>query len=314
MESAERMRKPSRRSSVAGPPLAAAAAFFLDRAKAYAGLLMIGHSLFSLPFALSALLYATGGRPGWRLLVLVVLAFLGARNAANALNRVIDARIDAENPRTAGRHIPAGRVSEAEALAIAGACFLLLCAAAFLIDPKLLLLVPIPAALMIAYSYLKRFTPLCHLVLGVTSGAAAAGGWIAARGRLDLYGILLAAANGSWVMGFDMVYQRIDAEWDRAHGLHSVPADLGVQEAGVLAIASHLWALLFLAAFGFAFGSSLLYWIGLALLAALMGVEHLVAAKPSRERTIFSSYAMNQIIGPAFLAVACADVYLGRLL
>jgi 4-hydroxybenzoate polyprenyltransferase len=284
----------------------------IGRLKAYAGMLMIGHSLFSLPFALAALLYATGGRPGWRLLALVALAFLGARNAANALNRVIDRKIDAENPRTAGRHIPSGRVSAKEALVVAGAFFLLLCVSAALISPLCFFLIPIPAALMLLYSYLKRWTPLCHLALGITSAAAAAGGWIAARGRLDAYGILLAAANGAWVMGFDVVYQCLDSDWDRAHGLHSLPADLGAQESKVIAISLHVWTIVFLAAFGSLISASPVYWIGLGIIAILIAAEHAIAAAPSARRTLISAYRMNQAIGPAFLALACADIYLGR--
>jgi 4-hydroxybenzoate polyprenyltransferase len=142
----------------------------------------------------------------------------------------------------------------------------------------------------------------------------AAGGWIAARGRLDVYGVLLAAANGAWVMGFDIVYQCLDSDWDRAHGLHSLPADLGVQEAKILAVSSHLWTLIFLAAFGLLFSVSAVYWSGIGLLAALLAAEHALAATPSARRTLISAYGMNQAFGPAFLAVACADIYLGRLI
>jgi 4-hydroxybenzoate polyprenyltransferase len=291
-----------------------AAALVSAKMRDYAGLLMIGHSLFSLPFALAALLYASGGRPGWRLLIFTGLAFLGARNAANALNRVVDRRLDAENPRTAGRHIPSGRVSALEALALAGAFFLLLCAAAWLISPLCFMLIPIPAALMLLYSYTKRFTWLSHLVLGITSAAAAAGGWIAYAGHLGLRGFLLVAANGAWVTGFDIIYQGLDAEWDRAHNLHSVPADFGPLAAQALALLCHAGALGFLAAFGLAIRVSILYWIGLAVIAQLMALQHILLqgrGKPSRARILFSSYSLNQILGPLFLVVSCADIYLG---
>jgi 4-hydroxybenzoate polyprenyltransferase len=289
-------------------------------------MLMIGHSLFSLPFALAALLYASGGRPGWRLTILTALAFFGARNAANALNRVVDRKIDAANPRTAARHIPSGAVSPAEGLAVAAAFAALLAVSAWLISPLCFYLIPIPAALIVLYSFTKRFTWLCHLVLGVASAAAAAGGWIAATGGLSLKGILLAAANGSWVTGFDLVYQTLDAEWDRKNRLHSVAADFGVPAAKAMAALCHVGMLGFMACFGLLARGSAYYWTGFGLLALLLVLEHFLArgqrdspisasASPvhdRRKRILLSSYSLNQVFGPLVLLVSCADLYLGR--
>lgn len=285
------------------------------RLRLWGGLLMFGHSVFSLPFALAAMLYASGGRPGWRTFLLVTAAFLGARNAANALNRFLDRKLDAENPRTAGRHIPAGSVRPAEALLLAGFFGLMLLVSAWFLPPLCLRLLPVAAALMLLYSFTKRFTWLCHLVLGVTSAAASVGGWIAVTGEIRWPCLVLAAANGAWVVGFDLIYQCLDAEHDRKAGLHSVPADLGVGTAMAFSALCHAGAVGFLAAFGMFVARGAAYWAGLAVLSALLFLEQAAARRdgPAGERPrriLFSAYTMNQVVGPAFLAVSLLDLYL----
>ena len=285
------------------------------RLRLYGGLLMFGHSVFSLPFALAAMLYASGGRPGWRTFLLVTAAFLGARNAANALNRFIDRRIDAENPRTSGRHIPAGAVWPFEALLLAGFFGLMLLVSAWFLPPLCLRLLPVAAALMLLYSFTKRFTWLCHLVLGVTSAAASVGGWIAVTGTIQWPCLVLAAANAAWVTGFDLIYQCLDAEHDRKAGLHSVPADFGTGTALVLSALCHAAALGFLAVFGALVAQGAAFWIGLAVLLALLALEQAAARRSGPEETrprriLFSAYTVNQVIGPAFLAFSLIDLYL----
>ncbi len=288
------------------------------RLKLYANLVMLGHSVFSLPFAIAALLLASGGRPGWKTLGLTVLAFLGARNAANALNRLIDRKLDAENPRTAGRHLPSGQIGVKETIALT-AFFGLLFIVPVLFLPRLCLyLLPLAAALLFFYSFTKRFTWLCHLVLGLCSAAASVGGWIAFAGRIEFPCLVLAAANASWVCGFDIIYQSLDAEWDRGHGLHSIPADFGLKPAMALAALCHAATLSFLAFYALYFKRSVFFLAGSALLAALFALEHLAANgavgnKPPQGRILFSAYTMNQIIGPAFLAAVALDVYLGGM-
>lgn len=287
----------------------------LHRLRLYGGLLMFGHSVFSLPFALAAMLYASGGRPGWRTAVLVTLAFLGARNAANALNRFLDRKLDAENPRTAGRHIPAGSVRPWEALALTGFFALMLLAAAWLLPPLCLRLLPVAAVLLLLYSFTKRFTWLCHLVLGVASAAASVGGWIAVTGEVQWPCLVLAAANGAWVIGFDLIYQCLDAEHDRRAGLHSVPADFGVPAAMALSALCHAGTAAFLAAFGALAARGAAYWIGLAAVSGLLALEQAAARRPGTaeerpRRILFSAYTMNQIVGPAFLAFCLLDLWL----
>jgi 4-hydroxybenzoate polyprenyltransferase len=287
----------------------------LRRLRLYGGLLMFGHSVFSLPFALAAMLYASGGRPGWRTFLLVTLAFLGARNAANALNRFIDRKIDAENPRTSGRQIPAGAVRPFEALLLAGFFGLMLLVSAWFLPPLCIRLLPVAAILMLLYSFTKRFTWLCHLVLGVTSAAASVGGWIAVTGEIQWPCLALAASNAAWVTGFDLIYQCLDTEHDRKAGLHSVSADFGVGAAMALSALCHAAAVGFLAVFGALAARGAAFWIGLAFLAVLLTLEQAAArrkgpAEARPRRILFSAYTMNQIVGPAFLAVSLADLYL----
>jgi 4-hydroxybenzoate polyprenyltransferase len=288
------------------------------RLRLYADLVMLGHSVFSLPFAVAALLLASGGHPGWKVLGLTVCAFLGARNAANALNRLIDRKLDAENPRTAGRHLPSGQIGVKETIALT-AFFGLLFIVPVLFLPRLCLyLLPVAAALLFFYSFTKRFTWLCHLVLGVCSAAASVGGWIAFTGRIEFPCLVLAAANASWVCGFDIIYQTMDAEWDRGHGLHSIPADFGLKPAMVMAALCHAATLAFLTFYALYFKRGPFFLAGLALLAALFVLEHLAAngavrPRPPQGRILFSAYTMNQIISPVFLAAVALDVYFGGI-
>ncbi len=298
----------------------------LSRLRRYGEFLMFGHSVFSLPFALAAMLLASGGRPGWKTAILVCAAFLGARNAANALNRLIDSKLDAANPRTAGRHLPSGQISRLEALALTaffGALFL----GAVLFLPRICLyLSPIALFLIFAYSYTKRFTWLCHLVLGIASAAASVGGWLAVTGSFDWPVLLLASANAAWVCGFDIIYQGLDAAWDREHKLHSIPADFGPLAAETLSALCHAGSVLFFILFGAALGRGPSYFIGIAGISLLLGLEQMAAkpkperpksgmpkdeipqGNPNQGRILFSAYTMNQIIGPAFLIVVVLDM------
>jgi 4-hydroxybenzoate polyprenyltransferase len=198
-----------------------------SRIREYAGLVLLPHSLFSLSFGLVAGIRASRRCFSAKDASLALLAFLCARTAANAFNRYADARIDALNPRTRGRHIPAGRVTSAEALAISAASFAAFVAASWLIEPSLALLALPAALLFFLYSYAKRFTALCHLMLGTASACAPLGAAFALCRSVDLETLLIACANGAWIAGFDVLYALRDIEFDRAHSLHSLPALLG---------------------------------------------------------------------------------------
>ena len=199
--------------------------------RAYLSLVKIEHSLFALPYAYVGMLLAADGWPGWRAFLLVTLAMVGARTAAMAVNRVVDARIDALNPRTASREIPSGRLTRWDGVAVAAL------AVAALVDPRAALkrltlaLLPVALLFLVVYPYTKRFTWACHLWLGVTIGAAAAGGHVAVTGAFSWVAVLLWLAVAAWVAGFDVIYALLDLGFDREHGVNSVPARFGVDGA-----------------------------------------------------------------------------------
>ncbi len=201
------------------------------------------HTLFALPFAYAGMTVAADGWPGFTTFAWITLAMAGARTAAMAVNRVVDAAIDARNPRTADREIPAGRLSRRDGVILALIGFAALAVAGWALNPLTAALLPVAFAFLTIYPWTKRFTWACHLWLGVTIGAAAAGGAIAVTGRFDLATVLLWIAVGSWIAGFDVIYALLDLEFDRAHGIHSIPARFGEQRAVRISGAAHLVAL-----------------------------------------------------------------------
>lgn len=232
------------------------------RLRAYLDLVRFEHTLFALPFAYTGMLLAAGGWPGWHDFWWITVAMVGARTAAMALNRLIDASIDARNPRTARRELPAGILSRRDALLLALLGFLLLALAGWSLNELTRNLLPVATLALVFYSYTKRFTWLCHVWLGVTIGAAAAGGWIAVTGSFAVPAIILWLAVAFWIAGFDIVYALLDVEFDRAHGVHSIPARFGEQVA--LSVSSTMHALA---------------WLSLALLLPLtnLGLPYAVA-------------------------------------
>jgi 4-hydroxybenzoate polyprenyltransferase len=201
------------------------------------------HTLFALPFAYAGMTVAADGWPGVATFAWITVAMAGARTAAMAVNRVVDAAIDARNPRTADREIPAGRLSRRDGVILALVGFAALAVAGWALNPLTAALLPVAVAFLALYPWTKRFTWACHLWLGVTIGAAAAGGAIAVTGRFDLAAVLLWIAVGSWIAGFDVIYALLDLDFDRAHGIHSIPARFGPERAVHIAGAAHLIAL-----------------------------------------------------------------------
>jgi 4-hydroxybenzoate polyprenyltransferase len=200
----------------------------VEKTTVFLEMIKFSHTVFALPFALTGALLAAGGIPGWRQLFWIVMAMVGARTAAMGLNRLIDAGIDAKNPRTAGRAIPAGLLGKGTTLLFVVLSVLLLLYAAAKLNPLCLKLAPVALFFLILYSYCKRFTALAHLVLGLCLAAAPVGAWIAIRGTVDLPAILLGLAVLFWVAGFDILYALQDLDFDRSAGLHSIPVKLGV--------------------------------------------------------------------------------------
>ncbi len=268
---------------------------------------MFSHTVFSLPFALVGAFAAAGGFPGREKLFWIIIAFLGGRNSANAINRIVDRKIDAENPRTADRHLPSGEISVPETVVLSVFFFSLLVIAAFRLNMTCVFLLPVAGFLFLAYSYTKRFTWLCHLVLGVTCAAASVGGWVAVTGSISWRVLLLAAANALWVMGFDIIYSTADAEHDRAAGLYSIPAVFGTPLALFGAAAVHMAALFFLLLFGTAAGMGWIYFAGTAAVGLLFLYQHRIVRPGWLEKVFFASYTINQIVGIVFLVFTLAD-------
>jgi 4-hydroxybenzoate polyprenyltransferase len=280
----------------------------------YAEMVMFSHTLFSLPFALASMLIAAGGFPGWHKTVWIILAFTGGRNAANALNRVIDRDIDARNPRTAGRHLPSGKLRRRDALLIAAAGTILLTVSAFMLNPLCVMLLPLAVAAFVIYSYTKRFTWLCHVFLGAACAAASFGAWIAVTERIEFAAFVIAAANAAWVAGFDVIYAIQDIEFDRAEGLYSIPARFGERLSRLAAAGMHGASIVFLLTTAYMNELGKWFYIGIGIIAALFVAEHLliIPERVSRNNKVinFAAYNMNQVIGVTLISFTIFDYFL----
>lgn len=289
----------------------------LAGARNLASLVRLSHTVFALPFALLALLVATGGSPTPRLLLLVTLAVVAARTAAMAYNRFADRALDAANPRTAGREIPRGALKPGSALlltALAGAAFVALC---LRLGPWCSAgSVPVLAWLL-AYSHTKRLTVLCHLWLGVALGLAPVAAWVAAGdsgGGVDPAGLwrplLLGLGVTAWVAGFDVLYACQDEAFDRAHGLRSIPAALGARRALQVARLLHAAAVLLFLAFGLALGLAAFCAAGTAGAAALLLWQHRALAPARLDRIGPGLFAANGALSLWMLATGGIDLWI----
>jgi 4-hydroxybenzoate polyprenyltransferase len=268
-------------------------------------MIKIEHTVFALPFALSGLVLACPTLPSLPTVVWTILAFAGARAAAMTLNRLIDANIDALNPRTSDRAVAAGRIGRGQAAIFAVASFALMLLAASKLPALCLWLSPIAILWLSFYSYTKRFTWLCHLVLGVALGGAALGGWVAASGQLS--GIapwLLALAVSTWVAGFDLIYACQDVDFDRHQKLHSLPSRFGIATALNLSSLLHILTVSLLVALGVAMQLGVIYWAGIILVAAMLSWEHSLVKPTDLCRVNAAFFNINGFVSiAAFLAI-----------
>jgi 4-hydroxybenzoate polyprenyltransferase len=276
----------------------------------FASLVKLEHTVFALPFAYVGMLLALGDAPAAGDWLWVTVAMVGARTLAMGLNRLIDAEVDARNPRTATRELPAGALSRAQ---VAGLCALALgvfLVAVFQLDPIVRWLWPVPVALFVVYPYLKRITWLCHFWLGASLGLAPVGAWAAVTGELPWQAWALGGAVALWVAGFDLFYSLFDLEHDRREGLQSWAVRFG--ERGVFRGARlfHLGtaALLVLAGTGLEVG--LAYWLGVGAVAGLLAYEHLLVRPGDLRRLDAAFFTVNGVISIVFLAFVLADVLL----
>lgn len=273
----------------------------------FAKLVKIEHTVFALPFAYVGGFLAVDGSPSAHDLVWITLAMVGARSLAMAINRLIDAGIDARNPRTAGREIPSGALSVAQVVAFCAASLALFLVAVYQLDPLVHWLWPIPVVAFVVYPYLKRFTWLCHLWLGVVDGLAPVGAWAAITGHMPWQAWALGAAVALWIAGFDLFYALFDLEVDRAQGLHSWATRFGVVGCFRGARAFHLLTVAALAAAGLGLDVGVLYWVGVGVVAALLGYEHALVRPGDLRRLDMAFFTMNGVISVAFFAFVLAD-------
>lgn len=274
----------------------------------YGTLVMFSHTIFSLSFAVISMLLAGKGTLDFWTIFWILVAFMGARTGANAINRVIDAEIDAKNPRTATRQLPQGLMDKTEILIFVSICFAIMIFAAWKLNTLCLLLSPIALFLLIIYSYTKRFTWACHIVLGITSAAAPVGAWLAVTGKISIVPIIMGAANTLWVAGFDIIYGAQDYEFDTNNGIHSIPARFGIKNALIIARVFHLGALGLLYGMGIIVPQlSWIYYMGLLIITALFIIQHGLVSSDNLKNVKIASYNVNQVISIVFLLTGIVD-------
>ncbi|WP_261664299.1 menaquinone biosynthesis prenyltransferase MqnP [Deinococcus sp. Marseille-Q6407] len=271
------------------------------------------HTVFALPFAYAGMLLASywqngTGWPGWHTLIWVTVAMAAARTAAMGANRVIDRFIDARNPRTQGREIPAGKVSPGAAWALVAVSLAVLIFAAWQLNPLCMALLPLAVVFLIGYSYTKRFTWLCHVWLGITDGAAAAGGWIAVTGAFALPAWLLWAVVIFWMIGLDTIYATMDYDFDRRSGIKSIPARFGIPKALQIAKWSHLLTFLLLLAVGWSVHASGWYYLAAMIMGGILFYEHAIVRPDDLTRANVAFFDANMWLAITMLVGVVADV------
>jgi 4-hydroxybenzoate polyprenyltransferase len=270
------------------------------------------HSIFALPFALCGAMLAAGGFPSVHQLLWIVVAMVAARSAAMAFNRWADAAIDAANPRTSTRALPAGHLSPAFVVTFVIVSCLVFVLAASQLNRLALLLSPVALAVLLLYSYTKRVTRWSHVVLGFALGIAPSAAWIAVRGSLDLRILLLTAAVTFWVAGFDVLYACQDYEFDQQAGLHSIPRYLGIRGALWIARGFHVVMVGFLIALLIAFGMGKLAAVGVGVVILLLLYEHSLVKANDLSKLNAAFFTMNGVISVLFFVFLAADLLIRR--
>jgi len=277
----------------------------------FASLVKIEHTVFALPFAYVGAFFAADGWPGLSNLVWVTVAMAGARTLAMSLNRLLDADLDARNPRTAARELPSGALRPAQVVVLSALALAVFLLAVFQLDPIVRWLWPIPVVMFFVYPYLKRVTWLCHLWLGACLGLAPVGAWLAISGSAPWEAWAIGGAVLLWVAGFDLFYSLFDLEHDRRAGLHSWATRFG--ERGVFrgARAFHALAVVLLAVAGWGLGVGVFYWLGIVATAALLAYEHLIVRPGDLRRLDAAFFTVNGVISVVFFVFVALDTVVG---
>jgi 4-hydroxybenzoate polyprenyltransferase len=267
------------------------------------------HTVFALPFALaSAAIAAHGHGITVSQVVAILVAMAGARTAAMGFNRIVDRKIDARNPRTAGREIPTGKVSVSAAAALTAISAAAFLAAAASLGRLCLALSPIVLALVLGYSFTKRFTWLCHLFLGLAIGVAPTGAWIAVRGEIGAPALWLTLAVATWIGGFDIFYALADRDFDRSAGIRSIPARFGVPASLAISAVAHVVTIVALSAAGHAAGLGSIYFVGVAAVTAILIYEHAIVRPSDLSRVDVAFFNLNGYVSLAYFAATLAQV------
>ena len=285
----------------------------LARVKTYLDLVKFEHTVFALPFAYAGMLLASmhqfgTGWPGLATVFWVTVAMASARTAAMGANRVIDRLIDARNPRTAGREVPAGKVSPGQAWALVAVSLVVLVVSAWQLNPLCLMLLPLAVVFLIGYPYTKRYTWLCHVWLGVTDGAAAAGGWIAVTGEFHPVAWALWAVVIFWMVGLDVIYATMDYRFDLANGIRSIPARFGIPQALRIAAVSHALTFALLVLVGVLAGASPWYFLAALVMGGILLYEHRIVNPDDLARVNVAFFDANMWLALTMLAGVVVDV------
>lgn len=276
--------------------------------KTLADLVKYEHTIFALPFAYVGSFLAAGGMPFPWTILWVTMAMVGGRTAAMAVNRLADRFIDAMNPRTADRHLPAGKIEAGKVLWLAAVSFVLLGVSAWNLNPLCVAFLPAVVAVLVMYSYCKRFTWTCHLVLGLSYFFVPFGGWIAVTGQIHPAAVVLGVAAGLWVAGFDIIYATQDYDFDTSFGIHSIPARFGITAALKIARWMHLATVLLLAAVYLWLDLGWSYLAGLAAVSGLLYYEHSLVSAHDLSRLDAAFFTVNGYISLVFFIFSAADV------
>ena len=282
----------------------------LDLPRRFASLVKVEHTVFALPFAYVGAFLAVDDVPSGGDLLWITVAMVGARSLAMSLNRLIDAEIDARNPRTASRELPRGALSRPQVWAFCAVSLAVFLVAVWHLDPVVRWLWPIPVVLFVVYPYLKRVTWWCHLWLGVSLGLAPVGGWVAVTGELPWQAWALGGAVCLWVAGFDLFYSLFDREHDLETGLHSWATRFGVRGVFVGAAAMHAGTVALLAAAGLGLDADVWYWLGVAVVAVLLVYEHAIVRPNDLRRLDAAFFTVNGVISIVFCAFVALDTLL----
>lgn len=269
---------------------------FLNRAVLYLRMIKISHSVFALPFAFTGAILAASGIPTLHQIFWILLAMVGARSGAMGLNRIIDKDIDKLNPRTKDREIPSGKIRVFDAVVFTLISFAIMVFAAYQLNQLCLILSPIAIGILFLYSYTKRFTWLSHFFLGLAISGAPLGAWIAVRGTFDLEILPLCIGVIFWLAGFDVLYALQDIDFDKKHGLFSIPQRFGIEKSLILSRLFHSITILMLITTGLIFHLGFIYWIGVILVTGLLIYEHTLIKPDDLSKLDMAFFNMNGYI------------------